>query len=338
MNNIITVKGLTKVFKCNFREKGGLIAAIQALFQRNYQLVTAVENINLNVEAGEIRALLGPNGAGKSTIIKLLTGILYPTAGEISVMGYVPWKQRVEYVKNIGVLFGQKGQLIWELPAVDTFLIFKEIYKIPGPKFKKNLNYLVELFQIGDVIRTPVRNLSLGERMKCEFVCTILHEPRLVFLDEPTIGMDVIAKDVVMDHIKKLNRERGVTFIFTSHDLSEIGNLCRKITIIYDGQVVFDDTVTNLRTNFATQKVIEIKFSREPNPSEIRKFNVKMISPLTGCIEITNENQQMQLELVQIINHLPVQDMNIYENSIEAMIKRIYRQKQKESSLVKVAE
>lgn len=337
MENIITVKGLTKVFKCHFRDKGGLIAAIQALFQRNYKIVTAVENINFNVEAGELRALLGPNGAGKSTIIKMLAGILYPTEGEISVMGYIPWKQRVEYVKNIGVLFGQKGQLIWELPAIDTFLIFKEIYKIPSPNFKKNLNYLVELFQIGDVIRTPVRNLSLGERMKCEFVCTTLHEPGLVFLDEPTIGMDVIAKDTVLDHIKKLNKERGVTFIITSHDLGEIANLCRKITIINGGQIVFDDTIANLKTNFANDKIIEIKFSQEPTQSDIRKFNIKMTSPHTGNIEIVNGNQQMQLELVQIINHLPIQDINIYENSIEAMIKSIYQQKQRELSLAKVA-
>lgn len=328
MENIITVKALTKIFKVHYREKGGIRAAVQSLFHRKYNTVVAVDDIHFQVKKGEVRALLGPNGAGKSTTIKMLSGILYPTAGEISVMGFTPWREREQYVRNIGVLFGQKGQLTWELPAIDSYLILKEIYKIPLPQFKKNLDGLIDLFHIGSIVQKPIRNLSLGERMKCEFVGTLLHEPKLVFLDEPTIGMDVISKDIVRDYIKKCNQELGVTFILTSHDLTEIVDLCGKITIINYGKVVFDDTIESLRTYFSSKKVVEIQFRRALTKQEINQFHIEMTGPQTGLVTISNQDDELQSTIAQIVNNLPIRDLNINENSIESIIKNIYQQKQ----------
>ncbi|HEX3048437.1 MAG TPA: ATP-binding cassette domain-containing protein [Bacillota bacterium] len=328
MDNIISVKGLTKIFRVHYRDREGILGAFQSLFKRKYRPVVAVDHIDFNVEKGEIHALLGPNGAGKSTVIKMLSGILYPTKGEILAMGFSPWKERAEYVRNIGVLFGQKSQLTWELPAIDSYLIIQAIYKIPQQKFKDNLNYLVDLFQLGDIIKKPVRTLSLGEKMKCEFVCTLLHGPQLVFLDEPTIGMDVIAKDIVRDHIKRLNRDLGVTFILTSHDLGEITDLCKKITIINFGKIVFDDTLENLRNYYSSKKMIDIKFYRELTQPDLNQFQLKMTSPLTGTMEIDNQKNTLHSEITRILNSLPVQDLNIYENSVESVIKSIYQEKE----------
>ncbi|MCL6588566.1 MAG: ATP-binding cassette domain-containing protein [Firmicutes bacterium] len=328
MEDIITVKGLTKLFTVHYRDREGLWAAFLSLFQRKFRVILALDNIDLNIKTGEIHALLGPNGAGKSTAIKILSGILHPTAGEVSAMGYVPWKERGEYVRNIGVMFGQKGQITWELPAIDYYQILKEIYKIPRQKFKRNLDYLVDLFQIGAAVQKPIRNLSLGERMRCEFVCALLHEPKLVFLDEPTIGMDLIAKDIVRDYIKRLNRELGTTIILTSHDLGEITGLCKKITIINYGRIVFDGAIDTLRARFSNKKVLEFKFNQALARQDIGKYKIQMTGPATGIVTIANHNGQLPSEIIEIMNNLPVRDLNIYEESIESIIKSIYQHEQ----------
>lgn len=326
MKSIVSVKGLTKVLKVHIREKEGLLGSFCSLFNRKYKLITAVDDISFDIKQGEIRALVGPNGAGKSTTIKILSGILYPTKGEISVLGYIPWEEREEYVKNIGVLFGQKGQLTWELPAIDSYLLHKEIYKIPYHQFKKNLTYLIDLFDMGDLVNKPIRCLSLGEKMKCEFVCTLLHEPKLVFLDEPTIGMDALSKDVVREYIKKVNNSIGTTFILTSHDLNEISYLCDNITILNQGKIVFDDSIEILRSYYSTNKIIELKFDRELSEKDILTFNIGMTGPLSGVLEISNQQDKLQSEVCKIVTSLPITDLNIYENSIESIIKSIYRQ------------
>jgi ABC-2 type transport system ATP-binding protein len=253
-NVIIRVSGLKKVFKVNQREKAGLLASLSTIFKREYKYVHAVDGIDFQVNQGEIRGLIGPNGAGKSTTIKMLCGILFPSEGEVQVMGYTPWLERAEYVRHIGAVFGQKSQLIWELPAIDTFSFNKEMYHIPEKKFRENVEYFKALLNIGDVIKKPVRQLSLGERMKCELVCAMLHEPQLVYLDEPTIGLDIISKEIIRNFIKKANQDKKVTFIITTHDLDDIANLCESITIINYGKIVFNDSLEKLSTFFSNKK------------------------------------------------------------------------------------
>ena len=324
MENIIEVNGLKKNFSVHLREKDSMLAALKSLFKRKKKTIVAVDNISLSIKKNDIHALIGPNGAGKSTIIKILSGILFPTAGTVISMGLTPWENREKYVKNIGVHFGQKSQLTWELPALDTYAINKKLYKIPDKKYRLNLDYLISTFGIEELVQKPVRNLSLGERMKCEFVCTLLHEPELVFLDEPTIGLDAISKNIIRKLIKKVNKEKGTTFIITTHDLNEIENLCSMITIINHGKIVFDDTIENLKTFFSNKKIIDIRFSRQLSLDEKNKFNMHMNDPFLGRIELDTTNSDFQSNIFKIFSSLPVQDMNINTVDIESVIKKIY--------------
>ncbi|MGE5607184.1 MAG: ABC transporter ATP-binding protein [Bacteroidota bacterium] len=322
--NIINVTGLKKVYQVHRRNKEGFLPALKSLVKREYQQVNAVDGIDFQVEAGEIRGLIGPNGAGKSTTIKILCGILHPTEGEVRVMGYTPWSEREEYVRNIGAVFGQKSQLIWELPAIDTFSLSKEMYRIPELKFRENLEYFNELLQIGEVIKKPVRQLSLGERMKCELVCALLHEPRLVYLDEPTIGLDIISKDSIRKFIKEANRDKQITFIVTTHDLDDIENLCERITIINYGKIVFNDSLAKLTTFFSNKKLIEVKFKEQVSQEKLIGFQVVTSDSFSANIEVELDGKDLQSEVSKIFGALPVHDINISNIAIEDVIKQIY--------------
>lgn len=321
---IIEIEDLKKVFKVHKRDKAGLLSSLKSLFSRDYSLVTAVDGLNLKIVQGEIRGLIGPNGAGKSTTIKILSGILYPSEGNVNVMGYTPWTQREEYVKKIGVVFGQKSQLWWDLPAIDTFALNKQMYDIPDKTFDENLSYFKELLKIGDVISKPVRQLSLGERMKCEFVCAMLHQPPLVYLDEPTIGLDIISKEAIRSFIKNVNKDRGTTFIVTTHDLSDIEDLCENVSIINSGTIVFNDCIDKLKTYFSDKKIIEVKFNRQVDPALLEGFKVTSSGPFSASIEIETLNTSLQEEISRIFKILPVQDINVNNINIEEVIKYIY--------------
>ncbi len=321
---IIDVEGLKKDFKVHKRDKSGLLSSLKSLFSRDYNLVNAVDNLDLKIRQGEIRGLIGPNGAGKSTTIKILSGILYPTEGNVNVMGYTPWTQREEYVKKIGVVFGQKSQLVWDLPAIDTFALNKQMYSIPDKTFNNNIKYFKELLNIEDVITKPVRQLSLGERMKCEFVCALLHEPPLVYLDEPTIGLDIISKEAIRSFIKMVNKEKGITFIVTTHDLSDIEDLCENVSIINNGTIVFNNSIEKLKTYFSDKKIIEVKFSRQIEQPFLEGFKVTSSGPYFANIEIETVNTNLQDEIFKIFKQLPVQDININNINIEEVIKHIY--------------
>ncbi|HEX3029466.1 MAG TPA: ATP-binding cassette domain-containing protein [Clostridia bacterium] len=323
-DNIITIKNLKKEFKVPCKQKEGLLASVKLLFKREYKLVTAVDNINLDIKKGEIRGLIGPNGAGKSTTIKMISGILYPTSGSVDVMGYNPWLQRKEYVKKIGVLLGQKTQLLWDLPPIDTYLLNKEMYKIPEKNFRDNLEYFKQMLGLEEIIIKPVRNLSLGERMKCEIVCAMLHEPKLVYLDEPTIGLDVFAKDAIRKFIKKINKDREITFILTTHDLSDIEDLCHNVTIINKGSVVFNDSIDCLKTYFSDRKLIDVKFTEPISENALNGFNVVWSTPFSAKMEIDLKCSNIQDEVFRIFTTLPVQDINIENINIEEVIKQIY--------------
>jgi ABC-2 type transport system ATP-binding protein len=328
MDNIVTVKNLKKIFQVHYKEKEGLISSLKSLYKRSLKTVVAIDNISFEIKRGEIHGLIGPNGAGKSTTIKILAGILYPTEGEVNVMGYTPWKDRLEYVKSIGVVFGQKGQLTWELPAIDTFALHREIFKIPPKRYEDNVNFFIEMFNISEIVKQPVRNLSLGERMKCEIICALLHEPKLVFLDEPTIGLDLISKDIVRTFIKKVNKELGTTFILTTHDLNEIENLCNLVTIINHGTVVYNDSLNKLRTQYSNKKIVDVTFSEQINKDRMNGFDFEFTGPNSGKILIDLDKTDFHAELSHILKVLPIKDMDINSVDIETVIKAIYQQKE----------
>ena len=322
---IINIDGLKKEFKVHKRTESGVLSALKSIIHREYNIVTAVKDLDLKVKPGEIRGLIGPNGAGKSTTIKILSGILYPSEGTVDVMGYTPWSQREEYVKKIGVVFGQKSQLWWDLPAIDTFALNKQMYCIPNDLFQRNVEYFSELLSISDVITKPVRQLSLGERMKCEFVCALLHEPPLVYLDEPTIGLDIISKEAIRSFIKKVNKDKGMTFIVTTHDLSDIEDLCENVSIINNGTIVFNDSIDKLKGYFSDKKIIEVKFSKHIDESLLSGFKVISSDPFHANFEIETVGTNLQDEISRIFHNLPVQDINVNNINIEEVIKYIYK-------------
>jgi ABC-2 type transport system ATP-binding protein len=287
-------------------------------------MVEALKDVSLNIIEGEIRGLIGPNGAGKSTLIKIISGILYPSTGEVNVMGFVPWLDRERYVKNIGVLFGQKSQLWWDLPPIDTFALHRKLYNIPEDTFKDNVDYFIELLKIDEVVTKPVRQLSLGERMKCEFICALLHEPKLVYLDEPTIGLDILSKTSIRQFIKKVNKEKGTTFIITTHDISDIEDLCSKVCIINKGQKVYDDTLQSLRSFYKNKRVITVMLSEQADRSLLHSFDVIEAKPACVKIEVDISKRPLKDEIYKIFETLPVNDINIDSIGVEEVIRQIY--------------
>lgn len=249
--SFIVVDGISKTFKVAKRNSG-LKSALKSFIKRDYVYIDAVKNISFEIDEGEIVGYIGPNGAGKSTTIKMLSGILLPTAGNISVNGLNPFKDRKKYVSNIGVVFGQRSQLAWDIPAEDTFDLLKDIYNLDEEKYQKTKQELVELLNIGEVIKKPVRSLSLGQRMRCEIAASLLHEPKILFLDEPTIGLDASSKKIVRDFIKKINKERKVTVILTTHDMTDIETLAKRIILIGKGQILYDGSLNTLKRKYGS--------------------------------------------------------------------------------------
>ena len=284
---IITVENLAKVFK-SYQRGNTFGEAVKSLIVRKPIYIHALKGISFNIEQGELVGFLGPNGAGKSTTLKILTGIMHPSSGKAEIMGYTPWRDRKKYVAKIGAVFGQKSQLLWDIPPVDAFYLNKAIYSIPERSFKKTMNDMVELLGVEELIKKPTRQLSLGERMKCEFIMAMLHKPEIVFLDEPTIGLDVIAKDKIREFILEMNRN-GVTFILTTHDLDDIAHLAQRVIVVNHGEIVFDDSLTTLRNYLGVKKIISVSTmrplpelrlpgSRSPIGSRITKPNWSLTS------------------------------------------------------------
>jgi len=321
---IIDIQNLRKTFK-RVKKKEGFLGTLQSLWNRETELVHSVDGIDLQVRKGEIRGLIGPNGAGKSTTIKMMSGILHPSGGSVDIMGFTPWKERERFVLHLGVLFGQKSQLWWDLPPIDTFSLNKEMYKIPDAKYKERIAYFQELLGIERVIHQPVRSLSLGERMKCEIVCALLHEPELIFLDEPTIGLDIVSKDTIRQFIRQMNKDFQTTFLITTHDLADLENLCDRVTIINKGSVVFDDTMARLGAYFTNRKLVDIKFAEPVGEELLAPYTVSAYSPLTAQIEIDLTQRDIKQVAYEILERFPVVDINISNIPIEEVIKHIYQ-------------
>ncbi|MFA5303106.1 MAG: ATP-binding cassette domain-containing protein [Candidatus Nanoarchaeia archaeon] len=323
---IISVVGIKKSFKKYSREQG-LWNAIKSLFHREYETVDAIKKVSFSVEKGEIIGYLGPNGAGKSTVIKMLTGILYPDIGSIKVLGYIPFEDREKYVQNIGVVMGQKSTLQWNLPAVDSFYLSQAIYQIPKKDFEKNLNELTEALEVKKISKTLVRNLSLGERMKCEFINCMLHNPKIIFLDEPTIGLDIVAKEKIRNFIKKVNQERGTTVILTTHDIDDVEALCHKIIIIDKGIHVYEGSIENLKKKFVSYKDLTLEFERKIGKIKIKDCEIIFNKGYKVKIRVDTTKSNPTTVIKKLIEKYPVIDINVDDESVESIIKKIYLSK-----------
>lgn len=256
---MIEVKNLSKTFKV-YKRNQGFGEAVKALFNRKYEIVQALDNVSFNIDEGEMVGYIGPNGAGKSTTIKIMSGILNPDEGQCIINGRTPWKDRIDHVRDIGVVFGQRSQLWWDVPVVDSFSLIKDIYKVPENQYKKNINELTELLNIGDIIKTPTRQLSLGQRMRCEIAASLIHNPKILFLDEPTIGLDSISKISVREFIKDINKERKTTVILTTHDTQDIEALTKRIILIGKGRVLLDGQLDDLKEKFNKERTITLNY------------------------------------------------------------------------------
>ena len=322
---IIKVHKLRKEFK-SYERGEGFIEAVKSLFNRKVKISRAVKDIDFSIHKGEVVGFLGPNGAGKSTTIKILSGVMYPDGGSVKVLDYTPWVDRKKYVANIGVVFGQKSQLFWDLPPIDSFYMHKSIYSIEDETFKKELEKLTKLLGIKDIMKKPTRQLSLGERMRCEFVMAMLHKPKIVFLDEPTIGLDVFAKEIIRKFIKRINKKEGTTFIVTSHDLEDIEHLCDRVIVINKGRIVFNDSTGNLKPD--NKKYVTITFYDKLDVDKIKEIkHVKILEKLSDySVKLQADTSKVSLnEIIKIFgDEKNIEDLEISNPPITDIIKKLY--------------
>ncbi len=323
--SFIVVKNLNKTFKVLQRDSG-LINAFKSLIKRNYKEIKAVDNISFNINKGEIVAYIGPNGAGKSTTIKMLTGILKPDGGTIVVDKLNPFNDRIKYVKNIGVVFGQKSQLWWDIPVEDSFLLLKDIYKLDDKSFEKTKEELVELLSLKDFLKTPVRQLSLGQRMRCEIAASLLHNPKILFLDEPTIGLDAISKIAVRKFIKEINKKKKVTIILTSHDMSDIEALTNRIIVIGHGKLLYDGSLNGIKKKFNKERRLEIIYKSLNNIPNIKNVEVLERNNNKVLLNVDTNATTISNVINEYSKACEILDVNVLESSIDNIIVKLYQE------------
>ncbi|MBL0389294.1 ATP-binding cassette domain-containing protein [Tumebacillus sp. ITR2] len=319
----VRVQGLTKSFTVKHKQ-AGLGGSLRGLFRPQVEEKVAVQPLHFTIEQGEVLAFLGPNGAGKSTTIKMLTGILHPTAGSAEVLGFNPWSERQKLAFHVGSVFGQKSQLWYHLPPIDTFELMARIYEIPRGEFLKRRDELVERFELGPYLNTTVRKLSLGERMRCEIAAALLHRPQIVFLDEPTIGLDVVVKQKIRDLIREMNREEGTTLFLTSHDAGDVEQLCRRVIVINHGQVILDDSVSNMKREFLTHKTIHLKLAELPQPIQLPGVTVVKQKGTGMKLSVNTAQTSIETVLSFIVTNYRLEDVTIEDPSMEEIITHIY--------------
>ena len=321
--SFIEVKGISKEFKVNKRS-AGIPGMIANMFVPKYEIKKAVNELSFNIEKGEMVGFIGPNGAGKSSTIKMLSGILCPDKGSIKVNGYIPYKQRKSYVKNIGVVFGQKSQLQWDLPVIDSFELLRAIYRIPEDKYKKNLERFTEMLDMKGFIKQPVRQLSLGQRMRSDIVASLLHSPDIVFFDEPTIGVDVIGKETIRSFIKQLNKEDKVTMIFTTHDMQDIEQTCNRIIIIDKGSLMYDGSLHDIRSKYGTARRLIAEFNEECQVSPMENVVIGEMKDRKVSFDFDNKVVDVNKLMHEILDNYNVHDITVAEPEIESIIQKMY--------------
>jgi len=309
------------------RKAAGLSGSLRALVRPETHPIQAVKDLSFEMQAGELLGFIGPNGAGKSTTIKILTGILHPTSGQAQVLGLTPWEQRRALAYRIGTVFGQRPQLWYHLPAVDTFYLFGKIYDLDDKTIRQRIGFLSEAFEIQDLLETPVRKLSLGQRMRCEVAASLLHSPKLILLDEPSIGLDVVAKQRIRDTIRRMNELEGVGVLLTSHDAGDIEALCRRVIVINHGQIVYQDKVSNLKRHYLTSKLVEVRYAEQISAD----FSI----PGTETIKVARERYGAKLRfdtrqtpvaavIAQLAEAGELVDVTISDPTLEEVIRAIY--------------
>lgn len=324
---MIEVEALNKTFKVA-RRNAGIGAAVKSLFKPEYTTVQALQNVSFKIDEGEIVGYIGPNGAGKSTTIKIISGILVPDSGKCNILGNTPWENRIKHVKNIGVVFGQRSQLWWDVPVIDSFTLLKDIYKMPEKDFNDTLELLTATLDLSALLSTPVRQLSLGQRMRCEIGASLLHNPKILFLDEPTIGLDAVSKIAVRNFIKTINKEKKVTVILTTHDMSDIEALAERIILIGKGQILLDGTLTELKNRFATHKTLTVDFAENNESIEINGTTILSRSKERLSLSVDLEKIKVSEVIGILSNKLDILDVSVDSRPIEEIIVDLYKEYQ----------
>lgn len=323
--SIIEVHELQKEFMIAKRETG-FLGSLKSLVKREFIKKEAVKNISFTIEEGEMVGYIGPNGAGKSTTIKMLTGILVPTAGDVKVNGMIPYENRQENAKNIGVVFGQRTQLWWDLPTIESFELLKAIYRVSDKRYKENMDIFQEILGLGEFLNTPVRQLSLGQRMRADIAASLLHDPPILFLDEPTIGLDVVAKEKMRKFIQEINKEKKVTVILTTHDMEDIEKLCKRMVLIDHGQKVYDGDILSVKERFGKTRTLVVDIEETGAPLYVRGGDPIRQEGNRHWIRF-NGNEISASELItQISKTHNIKDLTVEEPAIESIISRIYQE------------
>ncbi|NJN19396.1 MAG: ATP-binding cassette domain-containing protein [Oscillochloris sp.] len=318
----IQIHDLCKFYEVH-RTEPGLIGSLRAFVKRRYETIKAVDTISFSIEDGEMVGFLGPNGAGKTTTLKVLSGLLYPTSGEVKVQGYVPFQRRNEFLKQITLVMGQKQQLLWDLPAQETFDVNRVIYEVPADEYRRTLNELTELLELGELLKKQVRKLSLGERMKCELAAALLHRPKVLFLDEPTIGLDVTMQARVRKFVAEYNRRYGATVLLTSHYMADVTALCKRIIVINRGRLLYDGNLQKLIEQVAPHKNIHVTLSEPVSAEELGRYGeLQKLEGLEAVLRV--ERGETTRTGARMLADLPVADVNIAEPPIEEIIGEVF--------------
>ena len=321
--SFIEVQNISKDFKVNKRS-AGIPGMIANMFVPKYEIKHAVKDLSFTIEKGEMVGFIGSNGAGKSSTIKMLSGILCPDSGSITVNGFVPYKQRKSYVGKIGVVFGQKSQLQWDLPVIDSFELLRAIYRIPEDKYKKNLERFTEMLDMKSFINQPVRQLSLGQRMRSDIVASLLHSPEIVFFDEPTIGVDIIGKETIRNFIRELNEQDKVTMIFTTHDMQDIEQTCKRIIIIDKGSLMYDGSLQDIRSKYGTARRLIAEFNEEVAVAPISDVVINELGDRKKSFTFDNNVVDVNKLMHELFGNYSVRDITVAEPEIESIIQKMY--------------
>jgi ABC-2 type transport system ATP-binding protein len=320
----VEARNLSKTYTVSQRGEG-LMGSVKGLFRRETRTVDAVKSVSFQVEPGELVAFLGPNGAGKTTTLKMLSGLLYPTSGELRVLGNVPFEKKPDFLRRFSFVMGQKHQLWWELPALDTFRLNAAVFDIDEKRFRRRLDELNTLLQLDPLWHTPVKKLSLGQRMKMELACSLLHEPELLLLDEPTIGLDVVMQKTLRDFVARLNREGKTTILLTSHNMGDIETLCRRVVVIHHGTILFDGDLPDLVARFVPAKQVTAVLKEERSEGEMARFGtVQELNTTRVVWEIPRG--EVSRRVAEVLNNLPVVDLSVDEMPLEDVIRRVFRE------------
>lgn len=321
---VIVAHELVKTYKVADKRDDGFISAVKSLIHRQYKEVKAVAGISFDIEQGEMIAFLGPNGAGKTTTLKMLSGLIYPSSGSAHVLGHVPWDRSDEYRRQFALVMGQKNQLWWDLPARESFRLHREIYSVPKERFDRVLSELVELLGLGNLIGQPVRELSLGERMKMELTAALLHSPRVLFLDEPTIGLDVVAQGQLRDFLKRYNRRFETTVLLTSHYMKDVESLCERAIIINHGRIIHQGSLEDLVADFSAHKIVKLRFVDDA-PASLEKYG-DVVECKGPAVTLRVERDQVARVLADILDHGRLADITVDEAPLEDVIAQVFRE------------